>query len=48
MQTAAHVSGAAHFYSREQLKNDPFPPERVNVFFLIISFLHQTLCFGRI
>lgn len=28
MQTVGHVSGAAHFYSRHSLKNDPFPQER--------------------
>ncbi|CAF1249094.1 unnamed protein product [Rotaria sordida] len=28
MQTVGHISGAAHFYSRQQLKNDPFPKDR--------------------
>ncbi|UJR28526.1 hypothetical protein I4U23_009763 [Adineta vaga] len=28
MQTVGHVSGAAYFYSREHLTNDPFPKDR--------------------
>jgi hypothetical protein len=33
MQTVGHISGAAHFYSRQQLKNDPFPKDKVNISF---------------
>ena len=29
MQTVGHVSGATHFYSRQQLQNDPFPKDKV-------------------
>ncbi|CAF1000041.1 unnamed protein product [Adineta ricciae] len=28
MQTVGHISGAAYFYSRHQLINDPFPKDR--------------------
>ncbi|CAF3220732.1 unnamed protein product [Rotaria socialis] len=28
MQTVSHVAGAARFYSRQQLANDPFPKDR--------------------
>ncbi|CAF1382931.1 unnamed protein product [Didymodactylos carnosus] len=28
MQTVGHITGAAHFYSRHQLTNDPFPKEK--------------------
>ena len=31
MQTVGHVSGAAHFYSRQQLQNDPFPKDQVMI-----------------
>ena len=29
MQTVGHISGATHFYSRQQLGNDPFPKDQV-------------------
>ena len=31
MQTVGHVSGAAYFYSRQQLQKDPFPKEQVTI-----------------
>jgi len=36
MQTVGHISGATHFYSRQQLKNDPFPKDKVNIFHAIV------------
>lgn len=30
MQTVGHVSGATYFYGRHQLKNDPFPKDKVD------------------
>ena len=30
MQTVGHVAGATHFYSRQQLQNDPFPSDKVS------------------
>jgi hypothetical protein len=43
MQTVGHVSGAAHFYSRQQLKTDPFPTDQVNLF--ISTFSYQNALF---
>lgn len=29
VQTAGHVSGAAYYYQRKDIKNDPWPTEKV-------------------
>lgn len=29
VQTAGHVSGAAYYYQRHDVTNDPWPPEKV-------------------
>jgi hypothetical protein len=39
MQTVGHISGATPFYSRQQLKNDPFPTDKVNHFSLNVFLL---------
>jgi hypothetical protein len=42
MQTVGHISGAAHFYSRQQLKNDPFPNDAVIIYRLdMFRFLYS-------
>lgn len=42
MQTVGHVSGATYFYSRHQLKNDPFPKDKVNKLSLNKKFVYFT------
>lgn len=49
MQTVGHISGATHFYSRQQLKNDPFPKDqvmgnRLDFFILKILYLEHDGC----
>ena len=39
MQTVGHISGAAYFYGRHQLKNDPFPKNKVNNFFFVCRII---------
>jgi hypothetical protein len=37
MQTVGHISGAANFYSRQQLQNDPFPKDKVDFKKIVLS-----------